>query len=97
MPKSLPPPSILFEDAIAELLPFIDISIPCSVELGRTKVTIRTLLDLEVGSLIELPKSAGEPLDFYANNYLIMQAEITVMDDVFGLRITELVNPWRKI
>ena len=97
MAKSLPPPNILFEEAISELLPFIDIPVSCSVELGRTKVTIRTLLDLEPGSIIELPKSAGEPLDIFAHNYMIMQAEITVMDEVFGLRITEIVNPWRKI
>lgn len=97
MAKPLPPPNVLFEDAIQELLPFIDLKVPCTVELGRTVLTVRALLELEVGSIVELPKSAGEALDFYANNYLVMQAEITVMDDVFGLRITEIVNPWRKI
>ena len=97
MARALPPPSVLFEDAISEMLPYIDLPIPIHVELGRTKVTIRTLLDLEPGSIIEIPKSAGEPMDLFANNYLLMKAEIMVMDDVFGLRITEINNPWRKI
>ena len=86
-----------FEDVIGDLIFFKDLRIPLSIELGRTTITIQTFLDLEPGSIIELPKSAGETLDVFANNYLIMKAEVTVIEDSFGLRITEIANPWKRI
>lgn len=86
-----------FEDVIEDLIFFKEIAIPLSIELGRTKINIETFLDLEAGSIIELPKSAGETLDVYANNYMIMRAEVTVIEDSFGLRITEITNPWKRI
>ena len=88
---------INFEDVIGDLIFFKDLVIPLSIELGRTKITIETFLDLESGSIIELPKSAGETLDVFANNYMIMRAEVTVIEDSFGLRITEITNPWKRI
>lgn len=86
-----------FEDVIEELIFFKELVVPLSIELGRTNVNIRTLLELESGSIVELPKSAGETLDVYANNYLIMKAEVTVIEESFGLRITEITNPWKRI
>lgn len=86
-----------FEDVIEELIFFKELVVPLSIELGRTNVNIRTLLELEAGSIVELPKSAGETLDVYANNYLIMKAEVTVIEESFGLRITEITNPWKRI
>ena len=86
-----------FEDVIGDLIFYKEIVVPLSIELGRTKITIETFLDLESGSIIELPKSAGETLDVFANNYLIMRAEVTVIEDSFGLRITEITNPWKRI
>lgn len=88
---------VTFEDVIGDLIFFKELVVPLSIELGRTKITIDTFLDLEPGSIIELPKSAGETLDVYANNYMIMRAEVTVIEDSFGLRITEITNPWKRI
>ncbi|PIE03081.1 MAG: hypothetical protein CSA81_04025 [Acidobacteria bacterium] len=85
------------EEVIKDLIFYKDVTVPLSIELGRSKVNIRTLLDLEPGSIIELGKSAGETLDVYASNYKIMRAEITVIEDSFALRITEIVNPWKKV
>ena len=86
-----------FEDVIEELIFFKELVVPLSIELGRANVTIRSLLELEPGSIVELQKSAGETLDVYANNYMIMRAEVTVIEESFGLRITELTNPWKRI
>ena len=88
---------VTFEDVIGDLIFYKEIVVPLSIELGRTNVTVETLLDLEPGNIVELPKSAGETLDVYANNYLIMKAEVTVIEDSFGLRITEITNPWKRI
>ncbi len=88
---------VSFEDVIGDLIFFKEIVVPLSIELGRVNISIQTFLDLEVGSIIELPKSAGETLDVYANNYLVMKAEVTVIEDSFGLRITEITNPWKRI
>ena len=88
---------VSFEDVIGDLIFFKELVVPLSIELGRTKITIDTFLDLEPGSIIELPKSAGETLDVYANNYMVMKAEVTVIEDSFGLRITEITNPWKRI
>jgi flagellar motor switch protein FliN/FliY len=86
-----------FEAVIQDLIPFKDLMFPLSIELGRTRVSIRKLLELEPGDFIELNKSAGETLDVFANNYQIMKAEVTVIEDSFALRITEIVNPWKRI
>ena len=88
---------VTFEDVIGDLIFFKELVVPLSIELGRTTINIQTFLDLEPGSIIELQKSAGETLDVYANNYLIMKAEVTVIEDSFGLRITEITNPWKRI
>lgn len=88
---------VTFEDVIGDLIFFKELVVSLSIELGRTQVTIDTFLDLEIGSIIELPKSAGETLDVFANNYLIMKSEVTVIEDSFGLRITEITNPWKRI
>jgi len=85
------------ENVIKDLIFYKDVIVPLSIELGRTKVTIRKLLDLEPGSIIELGKSAGETLDVLANNYMVMKAEVTVIEDSFALRITEIINPWKKV
>ena len=88
---------VSFEDVIGDLIFFKELVVPLSIELGRANINIQTFLDLEAGSIIELPKSAGETLDVYANNYLVMKAEVTVIEDSFGLRITEITNPWKRI
>ena len=85
------------EQVIKDMIFYKDVLVPLSIELGRAKVTIRKLLDLEPGSVIEIGKSAGETLDVYASNYMIMKAEVTVIEDSFALRITEIINPWKKL
>jgi len=75
----------------------LDISMPVTVELGRTTVTVRELLQLSTGSVIELNKQAGEPVDLYVRDVRFARGEVVVVDNNFGLRITEIINPQRRI
>ncbi len=68
-----------------------DIPIQISVELGRTQMTLREILELAEGSIIELNRLAGEPLDLKVGAQLIAQGEVVAVDDKYGLRITNLV------
>ncbi|MDR3707095.1 MAG: flagellar motor switch protein FliN [Capsulimonadaceae bacterium] len=69
-----------------------DIPLEITVELGRTKLLIRDILELGVGSIIELEKMAGEPVDLLANGLLIARGEVVVIEDNFGVRITEIIT-----
>lgn len=69
-----------------------DIPLQITVELGRTKRTIKDILQMSPGSVIELDKLAGEPVDIYANNKMIAKGEVVVIDENFGVRITEIVS-----
>jgi len=71
----------------------MDVNLQMAVELGRTRLKIRDVLDLQKGSVIELNRTAGEPVDIYINNHLIGRGEVVVVDDNFGIRITELLSP----
>ncbi|MGB9682396.1 MAG: flagellar motor switch protein FliN [bacterium] len=75
----------------------IDVPIQVSVELGRTKMLIKDILVLSPGSIIELEKLAGEPVDILANGKLIAKGEVVVIDENFGVRITEILNPEKKM
>jgi flagellar motor switch protein FliN/FliY len=86
-----------FEGTISELMPFIDTVFRLEIELGRARMTIQELLDLDVGSLVELKKSAGEPMDVLSKDKVLMRGEVTVLEDNLGLRITEIVDPNRKV
>ena len=86
-----------FEGTISELMPFIDTAFRLEIELGRARMTIKELLDLDVGSLVELKKSAGEPMDVLSKDKVLMRGEVTVLEDNLGLRITEIVDPHRKV
>lgn len=88
---------VTFEGVIGPLMPFITNRFNLEIELGRAKMSIRDLLELEAGSLIELKKSAGEPLDVYTKEQLIMRGEVTVLEDTLGLRVTEIVDPNKKV
>ncbi|MGD9677125.1 MAG: flagellar motor switch phosphatase FliY [Vulcanibacillus sp.] len=70
----------------------MDIPLQISVELGRTKKMIKDILELSSGSIIELDKLAGEPVDIYANNKLIAKGEVVVIDENFGVRITDIIS-----
>lgn len=69
-----------------------DIPLEITVELGRTKLLIRDILDLETGAIIELEKMAGEPVDLLANGLLVARGEVVVIEDNFGVRITEIIT-----
>lgn len=88
---------VTFEHVIAELMPFIDTPFSLDVQLGQTRMTIRDLLDLDLGSIVELRKSAGEPMDVLCKGRVLMRGEVTVLEDTLGLRIVEIVDPSRKV
>lgn len=75
----------------------MDIGITLTVELGRTEIPIKKALELTRGSVIELNKAAGEPVELYANGKLIAKGEVVVIEDNFGLRITNIVSPVNRI
>ena len=75
----------------------MDIPVKLTVELGRTKLTIKQLLELAQGSVIELDGLAGEPMDILINGYLIAQGEVVVIEDKYGIRITEIITPSERI
>jgi flagellar motor switch protein FliN/FliY len=88
---------LTFETVIAELMPFIDTRFKLEIQLGSANMTIRELLELDVGSLVELKKSAGEPMDVLCKGRAVMRGEVTVLEDSLGLRIVEIIDPLRKV
>jgi flagellar motor switch protein FliN len=81
-----------------ENLEFIlDIPLRVSVELGRTKMMVRDLLQLGQGSVIELTKLAGEPMEIYVNDKLIARGEVVVVNEKFGVRLTDIISPQERI
>ncbi|MCK6844778.1 flagellar motor switch protein FliN [Enterobacter cloacae] len=75
----------------------LDIPVKMTVELGRTKMTIKELLRLSQGSVVSLDGLAGEPLDILINGYLIAQGEVVVVSDKFGIRITDIITPSERM
>ncbi|MFD0671728.1 flagellar motor switch phosphatase FliY [Cohnella sp. GCM10027633] len=75
----------------------LDIPLKVTVELGRTKKQIKEILELSQGSIIELDKLAGEPVDILVNNKLIAKGEVVVIDENFGVRVTDIVSQWDRV
>ncbi|MGE0557206.1 MAG: flagellar motor switch protein FliN [Burkholderiales bacterium] len=75
----------------------LDIPVHLTVELGRTKVAIKNLLQLAQGSVVELDGLAGEPMDVLVNGCLIAQGEVVVVNDKFGIRLTDIITPGERI
>ncbi len=75
----------------------MDIPLKVTVELGRTKKQIKEILELSQGSIIELDKLAGEPVDILVNNKLIAKGEVVVIDENFGVRVTDIVSQWDRV
>ena len=78
-------------------MPFIDTPLGLEIQLGQARLTIRELLDLEPGSLVELKKSAGEPMDVLCKERIVLRGEVTVLEDSLGLRVTEIMDPDRRV
>jgi flagellar motor switch protein FliN/FliY len=75
----------------------MDIPVQLTVELGRTRLTIKNILQLGQGSVVELDGLAGEPMDIFVNGYLIAQGEVVVVDEKYGIRVTDIVTPSDRI
>ena len=75
----------------------MDVSLPLSIELGRTKMPISEILELGPGSVVELNKLAGEPVDLLVNQKVIAKGEVVVIDENFGVRVTQLLNPDERL
>ncbi len=71
----------------------MDVPLRVSVELGRTRMTLRQALDLQPGSVVELDRLAGDPVDVYVNEKLFAHGEVVVVADKFAVRVTELISP----
>lgn len=75
----------------------LDIPLDVSVELGRTRMLIKDLLQLGQGSVVELEKLAGEPMEILVNNKLIARGEVVVVNEKFGVRLTDIISPVERI
>ncbi len=90
-----PPPSAAAGRASLDAI--LDIPVNLSLEVGRSKISIRNLLQLNQGSVIELDRLAGEPLDVLINGTLVARGEVVVVNDKFGLRLTDVVSAQERI
>ena len=75
----------------------LDIPVQLTVELGRTRIPIKNILQLAQGSVVELEAMAGEPMDVLVNGYLIAQGEVVVVNEKFGIRLIEVVSPGERM
>lgn len=75
----------------------LDVPVTLSMEVGRTRIPIRNLLQLNQGSVIELDRAAGEPLDVFVNGTLIAHGEVVVVNEKFGIRLTDVISPAERI
>src|SRR6188474_3407672 len=75
----------------------LDVPVTLSMEVGRTRIPIRNLLQLNQGSVVELDRAAGEPLDVFVNGTLVAHGEVVVVNDKFGIRLTDVISPSERI
>ena len=75
----------------------LDVPVTLSMEVGRTRIPIRNLLQLNQGSVVELERVAGEPLDVFVNGTLIAHGEVVVVNEKFGIRLTDVISPAERI
>lgn len=97
-----------FEDLASDNLPMnrdedrnldmiLDIPVTIAMEIGRTKISIRNLLQLNQGSVVELDRLAGEPMDVLVNGTLVAHGEVVVVNEKFGIRLTDVVSPAERV
>ncbi len=75
----------------------LDVPVTLSMEIGRTRISIRNLLQLNQGSVVELDRLAGEPMDVMVNGTLIARGEVVVVNDKFGIRLTDIISPAERV
>ena len=75
----------------------LDVPVTLSMEVGRSRIPIRNLLQLNQGSVVELERAAGEPLDVFVNGTLIAHGEVVVVNEKFGIRLTDVISPAERI
>jgi flagellar motor switch protein FliN/FliY len=75
----------------------LDVPVTLSMEVGRTRISIRNLLQLNQGSVVELDRAAGEPLDVFVNGTLVAHGEVVVVNEKFGIRLTDVISPAERI
>ena len=75
----------------------LDIPVTLSMEVGRSRISIRNLLQLNQGSVVELDRATGEPLDVYVNGTLVAHGEVVVVNEKFGIRLTDVISPAERI
>jgi flagellar motor switch protein FliN len=75
----------------------LDVPVSVSLEVGRTRMPIRNLLQLTQGSVVELERDAGDPFDVYVNGTLIAHGEVVVVNDRFGIRLTDVISPAERV
>ncbi len=81
----------------ANLDVILDIPVTISMEIGRTKISIRNLLQLNQGSVVELDRLAGEPMDVLVNGTLVAHGEVVVVNEKFGIRLTDVISPAERV
>ena len=95
--EELATPSTSGTDVGSDLDLIMDIPVTLSMELGNTEIAIRNLMQLTQGSVVELDRFAGEPLDVLVNGTLIAHGEVVVVNDKYGIRLTDVVSPNERI
>ena len=80
-----------------DLARVLDVPVQLTAEIGRTRITIKSLLQLSQGSVVELDGLAGQPLDVLINGYLIAQGEVVVVNDKYGIRLTDIITPSERM
>lgn len=87
--------ALINEDTNLDVI--LDIPVTISMEIGRTKISIRNLLQLNQGSVVELDRFAGEPMDVLVNGTLIAHGEVVVVNDKFGIRLTDVISAAERV
>jgi flagellar motor switch protein FliN/FliY len=88
-------PAVAARDVNLEVI--LDVPVTLSLEVGRTRLPIRSLLHLNQGSVVELDRAAGEPLDVFVNGTLVAHGEVVVVNEKFGIHLTDVISPAERI
>jgi flagellar motor switch protein FliN len=85
------------DNADVRLDMILDVPVTLAMEVGRTRISIRNLLQLNQGSVVELDRAAGEPLDVFVNGTLVAHGEVVVINEKFGIRLTDVISPAERV